>query len=82
MNFDQYFKLSSYSVVFCGAIALFVSDGIGTLITLGFVAALIFAFRLEDTRWQFSERLGLVLIIFSLPLFYFDWQFLNASFSY
>ncbi|HEX8195147.1 MAG TPA: DUF3488 and transglutaminase-like domain-containing protein [Pyrinomonadaceae bacterium] len=81
MNFDTYFKLSSYAVVICGALALFVSDGIGLIVTLAFILALFFAFRFEDTRWQLSERLGLVLTIFSLPLFYFDWQFLKAELS-
>jgi transglutaminase-like putative cysteine protease len=78
MSFDTYFKLTSYAVVLCGAMALFVSDGIGLIVTLSFVTALFFAFRFEETRWEISERSGLVLIIFSLPLFYFDWQFLNA----
>ncbi|HEX8264681.1 MAG TPA: DUF3488 and transglutaminase-like domain-containing protein [Pyrinomonadaceae bacterium] len=81
MNFDTYFKLSSYAVVFCGALALFVSDGIGLIVTSAFILALFFAFQFEDKRWQLSERLGLVLTIFSLPLFYFDWQFLNATLS-
>lgn len=81
MNFDTYFKLSSYAVVFCGALALVVSDGIGLLVMLGFTLALFFAFKFEDTRRQLSERLGLVLTIFSLPLFYFDWLLLKAEFS-
>ncbi|MDQ4122607.1 MAG: DUF3488 and transglutaminase-like domain-containing protein [Acidobacteriota bacterium] len=81
MNFDTYFKLTSYAVVACGALALFVSDGIGLFVILAFFIALLLAFRLEDTNWQFSERLGLVLTIFSLPLFYFDWQFLKAALS-
>lgn len=81
MNFDTYFKLSSYAVVASGALALFVSDGIGLVITLAFILALLFAFRFEDTHWQVSERLGLVLTIFSLPLFYFDWQFLRVTLS-
>lgn len=81
MNFDTYFKLSSYAVVICGALALFVSEGIGLIVAMGFVLALFLAFRFEETRWQLSERLGLVLTIFSLPLFYFDWQFLKAALS-
>lgn len=79
MSFDTYFKLTSYAVVVCGAMALFVSDGIGLFVTLSFITALFFAFRFEETRWEISERFGLILIIFSLPLFYFDWQFLNVT---
>lgn len=33
--------------------------------------------KLEDTRWQLSERAALIVIVVSLPLFYFDWRVLT-----
>ncbi|HMH44009.1 MAG TPA: DUF3488 and transglutaminase-like domain-containing protein, partial [Pyrinomonadaceae bacterium] len=32
---------------------------------------------LEGTRWQLTERLALVVILSSLPIFYFDWRALT-----
>ena len=78
MNLNSYFKLTSYSLVACGATALLVTKGIDLLIAGLFFVFLIIAFRYEGSKWQISERAGLVLIVFSLPLFYFDWQFQNA----
>ncbi len=70
MNFDRFFKLISYAVVFCGFFSLFVSGGVGTISTLLFVSVLIAAWFLEGSRWQISERLGTVSIFVVVPLFY------------
>jgi hypothetical protein len=74
MNFDSYFKFSSYAVVACGAVALLASGGIGYLVATIFAVAMLSALQLEGTKWQFSERFGLVLIVLALPLCYLDWQ--------
>jgi transglutaminase-like putative cysteine protease len=70
MNFDRFFKLISYAVVFCGFFSLFVSGGVGTVSTVLFVSVLIAAWFLEGSRWQISERLGTLSIFVVVPLFY------------
>jgi transglutaminase-like putative cysteine protease len=70
MNFDQFFKLISYAVVFCGFFSLFVSNGVGAISTVLFVSVLIAAWFLEGSRWQISERLGTLSIFIVVPLFY------------
>jgi hypothetical protein len=80
MKFDSYFQLTSYAVVACGAIALLASGGIGWFVTAIFAFALCAAWRLEKTKWQFSERFGLVLIVLALPLYYLDWQYQLATY--
>ncbi|MEP6923202.1 MAG: transglutaminaseTgpA domain-containing protein [Pyrinomonadaceae bacterium] len=74
MNFDVYFKFTSYAVVACGALALLASGGISVFLTVIFAVLMIAGWRLEGTKWQISERFGLVLIVLALPLYYLDWQ--------
>ncbi len=62
-------------MVACGALTLAVSGGIGPELALAFVALLFLAWRLEGTRWQLTERLGLIVVLLSLPLFYLDWKY-------
>jgi hypothetical protein len=33
---------------------------------------------LEDTKWQLPERVGLGIVLLSIPLFYLDWQYQKA----
>lgn len=75
MNFEKFFKLSSYALIFGGLLALVVAGGVGALVTLLFVAAAVTAWFLEGTKWQLSERWGLILIFAMLPLFYLDWKY-------
>lgn len=78
MNFNTYFKLTSYAVVACGALTLLISDGISLLIAVIYATALIAAWYFENSRWQISEKLGLIFIVLALPLFYLDWQMMAA----
>ncbi|HVF30175.1 MAG TPA: DUF3488 and transglutaminase-like domain-containing protein [Pyrinomonadaceae bacterium] len=70
MNSDRLFQILSYSVVFAGFFSLWISGVFGVLGTLMFVAAMVGGWYLEGTKWQVSERLGTVLIVLSLPLFF------------
>ncbi|MDQ3748222.1 MAG: DUF3488 and transglutaminase-like domain-containing protein, partial [Acidobacteriota bacterium] len=81
MNFDQFFKLISYAVVFCGFFSLFVSGGVGAISTVLFVSVLIAAWFLEGSRWQISERLGTVSIFIVVPLFYIDRKYQITGFG-
>lgn len=75
MSFNTYFRASSYAMVACGALTLTVSGGMGFELALAFLALLCLAWNLEGTRWQLTERIGLVVVLLSLPLFYLDWKY-------
>src|SRR5205085_3805856 len=79
MSFNSFFRISSYAMVGCGALALTVSGGLSGGLASAFGLLLVVAWKLESTRWQLSERVGLVVVLLSLPLFYFDWQFLTGG---
>ena len=66
-------------MVACGTLALAASNGLGAPLALSFGLVLILAWKLEGTRWQLSERVGLVVVLVSLPLFYLDLQFLSGN---
>jgi len=79
MTFNTFFRVSSYAMVGCGALALAVSDGLSVMLTLAFGALLAIAWWMEGTKWQLPERIGLVIVLLSLPLFYLDWRFLSGG---
>jgi protein-glutamine gamma-glutamyltransferase len=84
MTFSTFFRVSSYAMVACGALALVVSGSLGAMLALIFAAILVLSWKLEAWQlegirsWQLSERVGLVIVLLSLPLFYLDWQFLES----
>jgi len=84
MNFNTYFRLASYATVAAAALALFVAGGTGLWLAAAFATVMVVAWKLEGTRWQFTERTALIIILVSLPLFYLDWRllpvFLNTQF--
>lgn len=75
LKFEQVFKIASYIVAFSGLFGLFVSSGISILVFALAILAFVLAWFLENSRWQIKERLGLVLILSAIPLFYIDWKF-------
>ncbi|HEX8174812.1 MAG TPA: DUF3488 and transglutaminase-like domain-containing protein [Pyrinomonadaceae bacterium] len=74
MSFNTYFRASSYAMLATGALSLAVSGGLGLVLGLCFALVLVVAWRLEGTRWQIPERIGLIIVLLSLPFFYFDWR--------
>jgi transglutaminase-like putative cysteine protease len=62
-------------MVACGALTLAVSGGMGAGLALAFLCLLFLAWQLEGSRWQLTERIGLVVVLLSLPLFYLDWKY-------
>jgi hypothetical protein len=44
-----------------------------------FASVMIIAWGLEGTRWQLPEKVGLVVVLLSLPLFYFDWKYQTGT---
>lgn len=81
MSFEKFFRLISYAAVFCGFLSLWVSGTFGSLGTVLFIGIMIGAWFLEDTGWQISERIGTLLIVLALPVFYFLWRLRFFGFS-
>src|SRR5437588_3887171 len=77
MNFNTYFRVTSYATVAAAALALFVAGGVGAWLSVAFAIVMIAAWKLEGTPWQLSERIALVVILVSLPIFYLDWRILT-----
>ncbi len=74
-NFETFFKITSYLVIFCGFLSLWLSGGFGFIVTALFLSVIIGAWFLEDSKWYISERVGTVLIILVVPLFYITWKY-------
>ena len=77
MAFITYFRLTSYATIAAAALALFVAGGIGAWLAGAFAVVMLAGWKLEDTRWQLSERAALIVIVASLLFFYFDWRVLT-----
>jgi transglutaminase-like putative cysteine protease len=77
MNFNTYFRVASYATVLAAALALFVAGGAGWWLEGAFALVAVVAFKLEGTRWQLTERVALIVILASIPIFYFDWRVLT-----
>lgn len=79
MSFESYFRACSYATIACGVLALAVSGGVGAALALAFAAVLALSWKAAGTRWQLSERAGMVVVLLSLPAFYLDWTFQRSS---
>jgi transglutaminase-like putative cysteine protease len=79
VKFSTYFRISSYAMVAAGALALAVSGGMSLMLAAAFASVMIIAWGLEGTRWQLPEKVGLVVVLLSLPLFYFDWKYQTST---
>ncbi|HEX3146226.1 MAG TPA: transglutaminaseTgpA domain-containing protein [Pyrinomonadaceae bacterium] len=77
MQFSSYFRIASYTTIGSSVLALFVAGGAGGWLIATFALVMLVAFNLEGTRWQFSERIALAVILSSIPVFYFDWRVLT-----
>jgi len=55
VNFEKFFKLISYTAVFCGFLSLWASGSFGIIGAATFVAVIVAAWFLEGSRWQISE---------------------------
>ncbi len=75
MTFRTFFNLTSYAVVICGFLALFVAGGVGAAFAAVFVLMTVIAWKLESTKFQISDRVGTGLVVLAIPLFYLIWKF-------
>ena len=74
MSVERLFRLLSYAAVFCGFLSLWVTGSVGSIGTLIFMAFFVGAWFLEGSRFQINDRIGTVLIVFTLPVYYFFWK--------
>jgi transglutaminase-like putative cysteine protease len=51
------------------------AGGLSAYLGASFLVLMITAWKLEDTRWQLSERIGLIVVLLSIPLFILDWKY-------
>jgi transglutaminase-like putative cysteine protease len=79
MNFEKYFRTSSYAMVGAAMLALALAGGLHLGLAICFAVVMIAAWNVEGTRWQLSERVGLVVLLLSVPLFILDWQYQKAT---
>lgn len=79
-KFDTIFRALSYAAVFCGFLSLWISGTFGILGTALFVAMMLTAWFIEGTRLQINERLGTLLIVAAMPVFFVLWRIRFFSF--
>jgi hypothetical protein len=75
MSFATYFRTSSYAMIAVATLALSLAGGLHVVLTAIFGGVLILAWKIEGKRWQLSERIGLAIVVLSIPLFFLDWQY-------
>ena len=78
MNFDTYFRFCSYAMIATATIALLLAGGLNVWLAGLFAVVMIVAWRLEGSKWQLSERVGLVVVLLAIPLFFADWEYQKA----
>jgi transglutaminase-like putative cysteine protease len=75
MTFDTYFRGSSYAMIAVAMLALMLAGGLHLALATVFAAIMAVAWKLEGTKWQLSERVGLAVVLLSIPLFLLDWKY-------
>ena len=56
-------------------LALVLAGGLSYGLASVFLIVMIVSWKLEDKKWQLPERIGLGIVLLSIPLFYLDWQY-------
>jgi transglutaminase-like putative cysteine protease len=75
MSFKTYFQAFSYATIAVSTLTLFLAGGLSLALAALFWLLLLLAWNLEETKWQFSERTGLIVVLLSIPLFIVDWKY-------
>jgi transglutaminase-like putative cysteine protease len=79
MKFTTYFRTISYAMIGVAMLTLMLAGGLSYGLALLFLILMIVCWKLEDTRWQLPERVGLGIVLLSIPLFYLDWHYQKAT---
>lgn len=56
-------------------LALVLAGGLSYGLATLFLFVMLLSWNLEQTRWQLPERVGLAIVLVSVPLFYLDWKY-------
>jgi transglutaminase-like putative cysteine protease len=75
MDFSNYFRASSYAMIACATLALVLAGGLHVALAGILAIVMVLAWMWEGTNWQLSERVGLVIVLLSVPLFILDWNY-------
>ena len=75
MSIEIYFRAFSYATIAVATLALVLAGGLNTTLAVLFFAILVSAWILEGRKWQLTERMGLVAVLISVPLFLLDWKY-------
>jgi len=75
MRFKTYFRTFSYATIAVATLTLMLAGGLSVALAVLLSLLMVAAWKLEDTRWQLSERIGLVVVLVSIPLFFIDWKY-------
>ena len=78
MDFSNYFRASSYVMIACATLALVLAGGLHVALAGIFAIVMVLAWTWEGKKWQLSERVGLVVVLLSVPLFFLDWNYQKA----
>lgn len=60
-------------------LALVLAGGLGYVLAAIFFLVMVGSWRLEGSRWQLPERVGLAIVLLSIPLFYLDWRYQQSQ---
>src|SRR6266404_4175436 len=75
MSLEVYFRAFSYATIAIATLALMLAGGVSGTLALVFLLFMVAAWLFEGTKWQLSERAGLVVVLLSIPLFFLDWHY-------
>jgi transglutaminase-like putative cysteine protease len=75
MSFKTYFQTFSYATVAVATLALLLAGGLPISLAVLFWLLMVAAWKFEGTKWQLSERTGLIVVLLSVPLFFVDWKY-------
>lgn len=75
MSLETYFRAFSYATIAVATLTLVLAGGLELPLAFLFFLILAVAWNLEGRKWQLSERMGLIAVLFSVPLFFFDWRY-------
>src|SRR6476659_3198770 len=75
MKFTTYFRFISYAMIAVAMLALVLAGGLSYGLAMAFLIVMVVSWKLEDKKWQLPERIGLGIVLLSIPLFYLDWQY-------
>ena len=79
MNFKTYFQIFSYAMIAVATLTLLLAGGLSVALAVLFWLVMVLAWKLENTKWQLSERIVLVVVLLSIPLFLLDWKYQQSG---